>query len=117
MSRLLVHWIITALAVWITSMAVPGFYVSGPIAALIAAVAIGFANATIGWILKIITFPITLVTFGIFWLVINAVIIELAAAFVPGFYVRSFGAAFLGAIVLSILNMLLKWLIIPKHTH
>ena len=46
---------------------------------------------------------------GIFWLVINAVMRELASAFVPGFHIRSFGAAFWGAIVLSLVNMLLKW--------
>jgi putative membrane protein len=115
MKRLLLHWFITALAVLITSVFVPGFYVRGPIAALIAALAIGLINATIGWFLKIVTFPITIVTFGIFWLVINAVILELAAAFIPGFYIYSFGAAFWGAIVLSLTNMLLKWLILPKR--
>ncbi len=114
MKRLLLHWFVTGLAVWITSMVVHGFYVSGPVAALIAAVAIGLVNATIGWLLKIITFPITIVTFGIFWLVINGIMLMLADALVPGFELRSFGAAFWGAIVLSIVNMLLKWLILPK---
>ncbi len=111
MARLLIHWIITALAVWITSRVVPGFYVDGAAAALIAAVVIGLVNATLGLFLKVITFPLTILTLGIFWLIINAIMLELASIFVPGFNIRSFGAAFWGAIVLSLVNMLLKWLV------
>ena len=77
------------------------------------ALAIGFINATIGVVLKILTFPLTLITLGIFWLVINALMLEFASALVPGFQVRSFGAAFIGAIVLSLVNMLLKWIVYP----
>jgi putative membrane protein len=112
---MLLHWVITAIAVWLTSLIVPGIYVNGPLAALIAAIAIGLVNATVGVILKIITFPITVITFGIFWLILNAILLKLASAFVPGFYIRGFGAAFWGAIVLSIVNMLLKWLVLPQH--
>ena len=114
MNRMLIHWIVTALAVWITSCVVPGFYVNGVASALIAAIAIGLANATIGLFLKVITFPLTIVTFGIFWLIINAMMLELASAFVPGFHIRGFGAAFWGAIVLSLINMLLKRTIMPR---
>ena len=111
--RLLLHWVLSALAVWIVARVVPGVYVNGPAAALIAALAIGFINATIGLLLKILTFPLTIVTFGIFWLVINALMLELASALVRGFKVQSFWAAFWGAIVLSLVNMMLKWLILP----
>jgi len=113
--KVLLHWVLSALAIWIVSRLVPGFTVSGPLAALIAAVVIGFVNATIGLFLKIITFPLTILTFGIFWLVINAAMIELASAIVPGFRVNTFGAAFWGAIVLSLVNMALKWLIMPER--
>ena len=85
-----------------------------PMAALIAALAIGFINATIGFVLKVMTFPLTLVTLGLFWLVINALMLELASALVPGFHVRGFFAAFVGAIVLSLVNMLLKAIVMPK---
>jgi putative membrane protein len=108
--KIILNWILSALAVWLVARLVPGFHVSGPLAALIAALVIGFINATLGLFLKIITFPLTLITLGIFWLIINAVMIELASAIVPGFHVDSFGAAFWGAIVLSIVNMLFKWL-------
>ncbi len=113
--RLLVHWILTALAVWIVAHVVPGVYVRGAAAALISAVVIGFINATLGLFLKIITFPLTIVTFGLFWFVVNAAMLELASAIVPGFYVRSFVAAFWGAIALSIVNMLLRWLVQPDR--
>jgi putative membrane protein len=108
--RILLNWVLSALALWLVAHFVRGFHVSGPVAALIAALVIGFVNATVGVLLKIITFPLTLLTLGIFWLVINAAMIELAAAFVPGFRVDTFGAAFWGAIVLSVVNMILRWL-------
>jgi putative membrane protein len=113
--RMLIHWVLTALAIWIASRVVPGFSVSGPLAALIAAVVIGFVNATLGFFLKIVTFPLTVLTLGLFWLVINAIMIKLAAAIVPGFHVETFGAAFWGAIVLSLVNMALKWIVMPER--
>jgi putative membrane protein len=87
--------------------------ISGIGTALIAAVVIGLVNGTIGMLLKILTFPLTILTFGIFWLVINALMIELASAIVPGFHVNGFAAAFWGAIVLSLVNMALKWIVFP----
>jgi putative membrane protein len=107
--RLLLNWILSAIALWIVSHVIHGFHVNGVTAALIAALVIGFVNATLGAFLKLITFPLTVVTLGIFWLVINAAMIELASALVRGFRVDTFGAAFWGAIVLSIVNMLLRW--------
>jgi putative membrane protein len=114
--RMLLNWVLSALAVWIVSRVVPGIYVSGPIAALIAALVIGFINATIGVVLKILTFPLTLVTLGLFWFVINALMLKFASALVPGFQVHGFMAAFLGAILLSLVNMLLKWLVHPSES-
>jgi putative membrane protein len=108
--RILINWILSALAVWVVSQLVHGFHVAGLAAALIAALVIGFVNATLGALLKLITLPLTILTLGIFWFVINALMLELAAAVVPGFRVDSFGAAFLGGIVLSLVNMLFRWL-------
>jgi len=115
MLRMLLHWVVSALAVWITSQVVPGFVVNGAAAALIAAIVIGLVNATLGLILKVITLPLTILTLGLFWLVINAIMLELASAFVPGFHIRGFASAFWGAIVLSLVNMLLKWLVLPSR--
>lgn len=113
--RILLHWILSAIAVWIVANVVPGIRVNGPAAALIAAAVIGLINATIGFILKILTFPLTVLTLGLFWFVINALMLELAAAFVRGFYVRNFVAAFIGAILLSIVSSLLQWLVMPSR--
>ena len=109
--KLLLNWVLSALALWFVSKVIPGFHVSGPMAALIAALAIGFINATLGLFLKIVTFPLTILTLGIFWIIINALMIKLASAIVPGFHVDTFKAAFLGAIVLSLVNMLFRWLV------
>ena len=109
----LLNWVISAVALWIVAHLISGFHLTGPFAALIAALVIGFVNATLGVFLKIVTFPLTLLTLGIFWLVINAAMIELASAIVPGFRVDTFGAAFWGAIVLSLVNMFFRWLIGP----
>jgi len=106
----LLNWALSALAVWIVARLVPGFHVNGLLAALIAALVIGFVNATLGVFLKIVTFPLVLLTLGLFWLVINAAMIELASAIVPGFHVDTFGSAFIGAIVLALVNMFFRWL-------
>jgi len=108
--RLLINWILSALAVWVVSQFVPGFHVTGAASALIAALVIGFVNATLGALLKLITLPLTILTLGIFWFVINGLMLELAAAVVPGFRVDTFTSAFWGGIILSLVNMLLRWL-------
>jgi len=66
-------------------------------------------------ILKVLTFPLTILTLGLFWFVINALMLELASAFVHGFEVRGFVAAFIGAIALSIVSSLLHWLVMPSR--
>ena len=108
--RLLLSWILTALAVWIVDRLVPGFYVRSASTALIAALVIGFINATLGALLKIVTFPLTILTLGLFWFVINALMLKLASVIVPGFRIDTFASAFWGAIVLSLVNMLFRWL-------
>jgi putative membrane protein len=113
--RMLLNWVLSALAVWIVAQLGIGISVQGARAALIAALVIGLINATIGAVLKIITFPLTLVTLGLFWFVINALMLLLASALLsPGFYVRGFLAAFVGAIVLSIVNLVLKAIVMPS---
>ena len=113
--RLLLHWILSAVAVWIVAHIVPGISVSGPMAALIAAAVIGLVNATLGLLLKIITFPLTILTLGLFWFVINALMLELAAALVNGFQVRGFVPALIGAVMLSLVSSVLQWLVMPSR--
>jgi len=102
-------------AVWIVAKIVPGISVSGPMAALIAALVIGLINATLGLLLKILTFPLTILTLGLFWFVINALMLKLAAALVPGFQVRGFIPALIGAVVLSLVSSVLQWLVKPSR--
>jgi putative membrane protein len=106
--RLLLQWLLSAIALLVVSHLVPGFQVNGLLPALIAAVVIGLLNATIGLFLKIITIPFSIVTLGIFLLVNNGIMILLASAVVPGFHVNGFGPAFWGAVVLALLGMLIR---------
>jgi len=108
---LLLHWFISAASLLIVAYLFPGIEVRGFGSALLAPVVIGLINATIGFILKIFTLPITILTLGIFWLIINALMLQLAAALVPGFFIAGFWSAFFGAIVLSIVSTLLSALV------
>jgi putative membrane protein len=105
---LLLQWVLSAIALLIVSRIVPGFHVSGLLPALIAALVIGLLNATVGFFLKIITFPLSILTLGIFLLVINGIMILVASALVPGFQVHGFSPAFWGAVVLALLGMLVR---------
>ncbi len=106
--RLLVHWVLSALCLLLVANLVPGFSVRGFGTALIAAVVIGLVNGTIGALFKLLTLPLTILTFGLFWLLINALMLKLAALFVPGFEVRGLWPAFWGGLILSILNMIVR---------
>jgi len=106
--NLLLNWLLSTVALLIVTWIVPGFEISSFWSALLAAVVVGIINATIGFILKILTFPLTIVTIGLFWFVINALMLKLAAGIVPGFRINGFLPAFLGAIVLSIINLLFR---------
>jgi putative membrane protein len=105
---LLLQWFLYALALLLVSRIVPGFHVEGLWPALIAALVIGLLNATVGLVLKIVTFPLSILTLGLFLLVINSLMILLAAHIVRGFTVRGFFPAFCGAVVLALLGMLIK---------
>jgi len=114
--RLLIRWLISAIALLVVDYLVPGIYVRGFVGALIAAVVIGLINSTIGTFLKIITFPIWILTFGLFLIVINAAMLKLAAFFMPALLeVRTWGAAIIGAIVLSLVTAFLHWLVGDKR--
>jgi putative membrane protein len=108
MFRMLVHWLLCAIALMLVSRVVPGFFVTGIQAALIAAVVIGFLNATLGFLLKVLTFPLTILTFGVFLLVINAAMILFASHLVRGFYVYGWRPAFIAAAILAIISLFIR---------
>ncbi len=108
MTRLLIHWLITALCLLGIAHLVPGIRLRGFGSALLAVLVIALVNGTLGFFLKVITIPFSIITFGLFLLVINALMLMLASGFVPGFEVRGFIAAFWGALLLSLLGMVLR---------
>ncbi|MDR3764573.1 MAG: phage holin family protein [Acidobacteriota bacterium] len=114
MVHLLIRWIISAVLLLVVAHVVPGFHVEGFTAALVAALVIGLINATLGTVLKVLTFPLTILSFGLFLIVINALMLMFASHFVRGFSVHSFSAALIGAVLLSVLNMLARWMT-PSH--
>ena len=107
------HWlislVITAAILLVISQLIRGFEVDGFGSALISALVIGIVNATLGVLLKVITFPLTFLTLGLFLLVINAAMLKVAAALVPGFRIRGCWPAILGAIVLAVANAMLRY--------
>jgi putative membrane protein len=111
MKRLLLGWLLSAVALLVVAHLVPGFYVRDFKAALWAALIIGLINGTLGVALKIVTAPLTVLTLGGFLLVVNALMLMFASSLLRGFEVRGFWPAFIGAIALAVVNMLLRWLI------
>ena len=105
--RILLHWLASALAVFITAYLLPGVFVEGLFAALVAALIIGILNAFIKPVLVILTLPISILTLGLFTLVINAGLIMLASKIVEGFHVDGFLWALAFSLVLSLVNWFL----------
>jgi putative membrane protein len=105
MRDLLVHLIISALLLALVDYFIDGITIAGFGYALIAAIVLGLVNAVIRPVLVLLTLPITIITLGLFLLVINAVMMLLAAAFAPGFEVDGFGAALFGGLLLAVFNL------------
>lgn len=108
MRIVLIDWFLSALSLMIVAYVIPGFQVSGVGTALIAVIVIGLVNATLGFVLKVLALPVTVLTFGLFLFVINAFMLRFAAVFVSGFVVQGFLPAFFGAIVLALVGMALR---------
>jgi len=101
----LLHWSITALSLWVASLIFKSLKFDTVSSLVIAALLLGLANAIVRPLLVILTFPLTLITFGLFILVINALMILLVAKLVKGFTVSSFWTAFFASIVISLLSI------------
>ncbi len=108
MGRFLLHTGITALALWVAVAIVPGMEARGLGTLLLAAVLLGLVNATLRPVAVILSLPITIITFGLFLLVVNAAMLGLVAALLPGFTISGFWAALFGAIVVSIVSGLVS---------
>jgi putative membrane protein len=104
MRGFITHWLVLAAALAATAWILPGVEVTSVSALLVAALVLGFLNAILKPILVVLTLPITVVTLGIFYFVLNALLFGLASKLVHGFVVHGFGAAFLGALLMSVLS-------------
>ncbi len=111
MRGLLLRWIVSAVALWLTSNVVSGIQVRSFGALVMAAAMIGIINAFVRPVVLLLTLPLSVVTFGFFVLVVNAAMLALASAFVPGFEVHGFWAALLGWLLLSLFTFAINVLI------
>jgi putative membrane protein len=109
--KLILRWLINAAALYVAVRLVPGIEASDTQAILIAAIVIGLINATLKPIAVLLTLPLTILTLGLFYLFVNGAMLYLAAALTPGFQLAGFGSAVLGAIVISVVGMLLGGLV------
>lgn len=104
MGRFLAHWLTTAIALAAAEWILPGVHVGSWRALAIAALVLGFINAVIRPILVMLTLPITVLTLGLFYLVVNGAAFALAAVLVPGFDVDSIGWSIAGAILVGLVS-------------
>lgn len=109
---LVVNWLVNAAALYITARLLPGISIAGTGALLLAALVIGLINAVVRPVLLIVTLPITVLTLGLFYFVLNGLLLYLAAALTPGFALAGFLTAVVGALVLSLVATLLH-LVVP----
>lgn len=110
MFRFIIQWLLSAVTLMAVAKVVPGFDVVGGLqSALIAALVIGFINAMLGSLLKLLTFPFAILTCFAFLLGINAAMMMLASTFVSGLTVDGWQSAFLGSTVLAILGLIFRF--------
>lgn len=107
LSPFLLHWAITAVSLWVASLLFSGLTFTGLKSLVISALLLGFANAIVKPLLIVLTLPLTLVTFGLFILVINALMIQLVSKLVDGFKVRSFWTAFFAAMFIGLFSIVI----------
>ena len=107
MAGFLIHTVVLAVGIWVTAQVVTGITIASWTALTIAALVLGIVNAIVRPVLLILTLPITVITLGLFYLVINGAAFGLAAAIVPGFEIASWTAAILGALLTSVISWFL----------
>jgi putative membrane protein len=104
MRRFVAHWMVTGLSLIVADWLIVGIRIRSTAALVLGALVLGLVNALVRPLLVLLTLPLTIVTLGLFYLVVNGAAFALAAALVPGFDVHSFGAAVLGALVVSVVS-------------
>ena len=114
MPGFVIRWLIGALGLWLASAIVPGIHISGFGTLLVAALLLGIVNAVVRPLALLFTLPITVLTLGLFLLVVNAAMFGLVAALLDDFHVTGFGAALLGSLVVSLTSWVASWYVGPK---
>ncbi len=114
MSGFWVRLFITACGLMVAAWLLDGIHLNSALSLLLAALALGVVNAIVRPVMLLLTLPITIVTLGLFLLVLNGAMLGLAALIVPGFVIDGFWTAFFGAIIVSVTGMLASWFIGPK---
>jgi putative membrane protein len=109
--RFLLRLLLNGLAIIVAAWFVPGVRLAGLVPAIVAGILLGLVNALVRPILLLLTFPITLLTLGLFIFIVNAICFALTAALVPGFSLSGFFAAFFGALVVTIVSWVLNALL------
>ncbi|HEV8184530.1 MAG TPA: phage holin family protein [Chthoniobacterales bacterium] len=104
MRHFVVRWLVTSVAVLITSALIPGIRYDSISALLGAALLLGILNAFVRPVLLLLTAPLILLTMGLFILVVNGLMLRFVPSFVPGFHVETFGSAFWGAILIGLIS-------------
>ncbi len=115
MIQFLLTWLVAAVSLVITARLVPGLTIDSFAASLVGSAVMGFVNAIVKPILLILTLPLTILTFGLFLVVINAVSFGLVGYFTPGFEVDGFFPAFFGSVVLALVSWLLNGLLFKEE--
>jgi putative membrane protein len=111
MLSFLLHWLILAVALFVAVRLVPGVSVTSYTVLAVAALVVGFVNAFIRPVLALLSLPLTILTLGLFYLVVNGACLMIAAAVVPGFRVDGCFPAILGALVMSIVGWVIHMLL------
>ena len=104
MTRFVSHWFVVAVALGVSAWVLPGVHVDSVVALLVGSLVLGLVNALVRPFLTLLTLPLTILTLGLFFLIVNAAAFALAAWMVPGFTVDSLGAATLGALLVSLVS-------------
>jgi putative membrane protein len=113
--RLILHWLINAAALFVLPYIFSSIQVKDFVTALVVALVLGLLNAIIRPVLILLTLPVTILTLGVFILVINALLFWAVASFIEGFHVAGFWSAFWGAIVYSLISWAVAALLLPKE--
>lgn len=107
------RWLLTTLAVLVSVKIVPGIHYESFGSLLAASLLLGILNATIKPVLLLLSLPFLLFTLGLFVFVINAVLLNLVAWVIPGFHIDGFGSAFLAAIIISLVQVIIQAFLMP----